>query len=213
MTAATNPVFGVRPVPSRLRVMVVRSGLYFWSRALVVLGWPVVVHFLFHRWWLTTIFGVLAFFQVVGWWRREVAMFHLLRFSPVVSALNELDHEEYVGVVGRFLTEHGCRLQPADLGGDDGLGLLGTGPEGESMVVSCLRKRPGDKVMTPQLARFLAVRERHGATHGVLVSTCRFSDEVAIIAGSRGVTVIDGLMLGGSGIEVPGPTAAPPPAG
>ena len=138
-------------------------------------------------WPITAIVGVIALILVARTLRQrptpEISLGEFLTMSP----------SQFEKSVAGVLARYGYRLRVTGGAGDLAADLVGTDPDGHSVVVQCKRYAPGQYIGSPDIQKFIGMgRIHHAAKVLVFVTTSEYSAPARGLAGKHDVVLVSG---------------------
>ncbi|GAA2239265.1 restriction endonuclease [Streptomyces nogalater] len=123
-----------------------------------------------------------------------------LRSSASISleGIRNLSGREFEKLIASLLERDGYEVQRAHGGaGDRGADVIATGSGGERIVVQCkLRRSPSAKIGSPEVQTFNGTaRPDHQATHPLMVTNARFTQDAEQAAARYGIALVDRTAL------------------
>ncbi|MFF9218861.1 restriction endonuclease [Streptomyces viridosporus] len=123
-----------------------------------------------------------------------------LRSSDSISLhqIRNLSDRQFELLIASLLERDGYEVQRAHGGaGDRGADVIATGGNGERIVVQCkLRRTPSAKIGSPEVQMFNGTaRPDHRATHPLMVTNTRFTQDAEAAAARYGITLVDSTAL------------------
>ncbi|MGV9350166.1 restriction endonuclease [Streptomyces spiralis] len=123
-----------------------------------------------------------------------------LRSSASISLdeIRNLSDRQFELLVASLLECDGYEVQRAHGGaGDRGADVIATGGNGERIVVQCkLRGTPSAKIGSPEVQMLKGTaRPDHRATHPLMVTNARFTQDAEAAAARYGIALVDSTAL------------------
>ncbi|MFJ3309633.1 restriction endonuclease [Streptomyces sp. NPDC086549] len=114
--------------------------------------------------------------------------------SVSLEAIRHLSGREFEMLIASLLERDGYEVHRAHGGaGDRGADVIATGGRGERIVAQCkLRKTPSAKIGSPEVQTFNGTaRPDHQATHPLMVTNARFTQDAEAAAARYGILLVD----------------------
>jgi restriction system protein len=125
--------------------------------------------------------------------RRTLGRRRRLRSLGDLLALTPLQFEEAVADLLARSSYRRVRLCGGS--GDLGADIVCVDRRGREVIVQCKRHAPGIAVGSGVVQRFLGSLTHHGAAHGILVTTSRFTAPALALAAQHNIELMDGEAL------------------
>ena len=117
------------------------------------------------------------------------------RYRPItLGAILERSATEFEQLCVRVLLTLGYTdVRRTGGAGDLGADVVGTDPQGRSIIVQCKRYAPGNAVGSPTIQTFIGMKTvHHKADRGIVMTTAEFSRPAIQLAKEHDIALIDG---------------------
>ncbi|MFD7603159.1 restriction endonuclease [Streptomyces mirabilis] len=118
--------------------------------------------------------------------------------SVSLEEIRDLTSREFEMLIASLLERDGYEVQRAHGGaGDRGADVIAIGGRGERIVAQCkLRRTPSAKIGSPEVQTFNGTaRPDHQATHPIMVTNARFTQDAEAAAARYGILLVDSGVL------------------
>jgi len=110
------------------------------------------------------------------------------------KSLDDLEWREFEYLVGQVFKDQGFKVQMGKGSQDGGIDITLANRKGETLIVQCKHWK-GTSVGAPQVREMAGAVQLHGAKHGAIVCSGRFTQNAWQEAKELGITLVDGKQI------------------